>query len=76
MCVASHVANQALYMSFLHLIATYELLPDGKTDPDVIDPLKGIEDVRATRAGPKGIKVKFVPRREKEGLEKSGAAKN
>jgi cytochrome P450 len=73
MCVASHVANQGLYMAFLHLIATYELSPDGETDPDVIDPLLGIEDVRATRAGPKGVKVKFAPRREKEGLEKFGA---
>lgn len=75
MCVASHVANQGLYMAFLHLIATYELLPAGKMDVEVIDPLKGIEDVRATRAGPKGVKVKFVLRQEKERLsvEKSGA---
>ncbi|KAG0652783.1 3-hydroxyphenylacetate 6-hydroxylase [Hyphodiscus hymeniophilus] len=66
MCVASHVANQGLYMAFLHLVATYELLPaDGVVDAAVVDPMRGIEDVRATRAGPKGVKVRFVPRAEK-----------
>lgn len=73
MRVASHVANQGLYTAFLHLIATYELLLGGETDLDVIDPLEGIEDVHATRAGPKGVKVMFVPRQEKGGLEKPGA---
>jgi cytochrome P450 len=63
MCVASYVSNQGLYMAFLHLIATYEVLPaDGKRDAEIIDQMLGIEDAIATRAGPKGVKVRFVSR--------------
>ncbi|KUJ11266.1 cytochrome P450 [Mollisia scopiformis] len=73
MCVASHVANQGLYMAFLNLVARFELSPgDGVEDINegCIDPMKGIQDVRATRAGPKGVKVRFVPREGRKNIEK------
>jgi 3-hydroxyphenylacetate 6-hydroxylase len=64
MCVASHVANKAVYMAFLHLILTYEILPEEGSAAD-IDPISGIKDVKHTRAAPKPSKVRFVPRNEK-----------
>ena len=63
MCVASHLANKALYTVFLHLIGNFEILPgkddDGKID---IDPLTGIDNVNHQRAAPRWRKLRFVPR--------------
>ncbi|TVY59463.1 3-hydroxyphenylacetate 6-hydroxylase [Lachnellula cervina] len=64
MCVASHVANKAVYLAFLHLVLTYEILPGEESLTD-IDPIQGIKDVKHTRAAPKNSKVFFVPRNEK-----------
>jgi 3-hydroxyphenylacetate 6-hydroxylase len=64
MCVASHVANKAVYMAFVQLISTYEIFPEEGLTAE-IDPIKGIKDVKHTRAAPKPSKVKFVPRNEK-----------
>lgn len=72
MCVVSHVANKAVYMAFLHLVLTYEILPDDSSTAE-IDPIKGILDVRHTRAAPRPTKVRFVPRNQRtlsEYLEK------
>ncbi|KAL0940399.1 uncharacterized protein CTRU02_203162 [Colletotrichum truncatum] len=64
MCVASHLAHNALYTAFLHLIAHFQMLPaDGKTS-DEIDPIKGLKGITFV-ATPKGARARFVPRQGK-----------
>ncbi|GKT76670.1 3-hydroxyphenylacetate 6 hydroxylase [Colletotrichum tofieldiae] len=67
MCVASHLAHNALYTVFLHLIARFRILPADGKDSEEIDPLKGLNGV-AFVATPRGFQAKFVPR-EGAGLE-------
>lgn len=67
MCVASHLAHNALYTVFLHLIARFHILPADGENPDEIDPLKGLKGI-AFVATPRGFRARFVPR-EGAGLE-------
>jgi 3-hydroxyphenylacetate 6-hydroxylase len=63
MCVASHLANKALYTVFLHLIGNFEVLPGVENEDSIeIDPLKGIDNVNHQRAAPRWQKLRFVPR--------------
>jgi 3-hydroxyphenylacetate 6-hydroxylase len=63
MCVASHLANKALYTVFLHLISNFEIFPSVDDEGDIeIDPLKGIDNVNHQRAAPRWQKLRFVPR--------------
>ncbi len=63
MCVASHLANKALYTVFLHLIGNFEILPGKEDEGSIdIDPLTGIDDVNHQRAAPRWRKLRFVPR--------------
>lgn len=66
MCVASHLAHNALYTVFLHLIAKYHILPADGTTREEIHPLRGLEGLSFV-ATPRGSRAKFVPR---EGAEK------
>jgi hypothetical protein len=49
MCVASHVANKALYLVFLHLIGNFEILPEvprddtGGSEKDLDEVESGVE---------------------------------
>ncbi|CCF40952.1 hypothetical protein CH063_02473 [Colletotrichum higginsianum] len=67
MCVASHLAHNALYTVFLHLIARFHILPADGENPDEIDPLKGLKGI-AFVATPRGFRARFVPR-EGAGVE-------
>lgn len=63
MCVASMLAQKALYTVFLHIIAHLHVLPaEGKTaeEIDAIGGLKG----RSFVGTPRGYQAKFVPRDE------------
>lgn len=61
MCVASLLAQNALYTVFLHLIARFQIFPaDGMTDAE-IDPLEGLKG-RTFVGTPKGFRARFVPR--------------
>lgn len=63
MCVASLLAQNALYTVFLHLIAHFHILPaEGSTSMD-IHPLKGLKG-RSFVATPRGTHARFVPRDE------------
>jgi 3-hydroxyphenylacetate 6-hydroxylase len=63
MCVASHLANKALYTVFLHLISNFEIFPSVDDEGNIeIDPLKGIDNVNHQRAAPRWQKLRFVPR--------------
>ncbi|KAF7559927.1 hypothetical protein G7046_g4222 [Stylonectria norvegica] len=62
MCVASLLAQNALYNVFLHLIARFQILPAaGKTSAEEIDPIKGLKGL-AFVGTPKGFQARFVPR--------------
>ncbi|KAF0325143.1 3-hydroxyphenylacetate 6 hydroxylase [Colletotrichum asianum] len=65
MCVASHLAHNALYTAFLHLIAHFEIFPADGQSSDEIDPIKGLKGL-AFVATPKGSRARFVPRRDME----------
>lgn len=69
MCVASHLAHNALYTVFLHLIAKYHILPADGTTAEEIDPLRGLEGL-AFVATPRGTRARFVPREGAEKLQK------
>ena len=61
MCVASHLAQNALYTVFLHLIARFQIFPaEGKTANE-IDPLAGLRSL-AFVLTPRGFQARFVPR--------------
>ncbi|KAF5526081.1 3-hydroxyphenylacetate 6-hydroxylase [Colletotrichum aenigma] len=65
MCVASHLAHNALYTAFLHLIAHFEIFPADGQSSDEIDPIKGLKGL-AFVATPKGSRARFAPRRDME----------
>ena len=61
MCVASHLAQNALYTVFLHLIARFQIFPAEGKNADEIDPLTGLKSL-AFVGTPKGFQARFVPR--------------
>ncbi|KAI1077228.1 cytochrome P450 [Whalleya microplaca] len=61
MCVASHLAHNALYTAFLHLIAHFRILPAEGETAEAIDPLKGLKGMTFV-ATPRGWRARFVPR--------------
>ena len=65
MCVASHLAHNALYTVFLHLIAHYRILPAEGEGQDAIDPLEGLRAKESFVATPRGWKARFLPRDKK-----------
>jgi hypothetical protein len=82
MCVASHLANRALYLVFLHLFANFKIPPAesrsdefGEDEKSVdFDPIRGVVEVNGLVAEPRHLKLRFVPRNEKDlvqGLNKS-----
>ena len=62
MCVASHLAHNALYTVFLHLIAHFRILPAEGESREAIDPLEGLKAKESFVATPRGWRAKFVPR--------------
>lgn len=68
MCVASHLAHNALYTVFLHLIARFKILPADGATADEIDPIKGLNGLSFV-ATPKGFRAKFLPRDGAAALE-------
>lgn len=69
MCVASHLAHNALYTVFLHLIAHFHILPAEGETVEAIDPIKGLKGFSFVGT-PRGWRARFVPR---EGGEKLAA---
>ncbi|OTB10519.1 hypothetical protein K445DRAFT_252780 [Daldinia sp. EC12] len=61
MCVASHLAHNALYTVFLHLIAHFRILPAEGETIEAIDPIKGLKGM-AFVGTPRGWRARFVPR--------------
>ncbi|KAJ9145063.1 Cytochrome P450 [Pleurostoma richardsiae] len=61
MCVASHLAHNALYTVFLHLIARFQIFPAEGKSADEIDPIAGLKG-RAFVGTPRGFQARFVPR--------------
>ncbi|OTA98769.1 hypothetical protein M426DRAFT_258122 [Hypoxylon sp. CI-4A] len=61
MCVASHLAHNALYTVFLHLIAHFRILPAEGESAEAIDPLKGLKGMTFVGT-PRGWRARFVPR--------------
>ncbi|KAI1773191.1 cytochrome P450 [Hypoxylon cercidicola] len=61
MCVASHLAHNALYTVFLHLIAHFHILPAEGETAEAIDPLRGLKGMSFV-ATPRGWRARFVPR--------------
>ncbi|KAI0179855.1 cytochrome P450 [Hypoxylon sp. FL1284] len=61
MCVASHLAHNALYTVFLHLIAHFRILPAEGETAEAIDPLKGLRGMTFVGT-PRGWRARFVPR--------------
>lgn len=72
MCVASHIANRALYLVFLHLLANFKILPaesvgqefGADTVTDDTDPVKGVRDINGLAAEPRVHALRFIPRNE------------
>lgn len=63
MCVASLLAQNALYTVFLHLIAHFRVEPATGSSNEEIDPLLGLKG-RSFVATPRGCEARFVPRDE------------
>lgn len=66
--MASHLAHNALYTVFLHLIAKFHILPADGTTQEEIHPLRGLEGLSFV-ATPRGARAKFVPREGSEKLQ-------
>ncbi|KAH9885547.1 cytochrome P450 [Xylariomycetidae sp. FL2044] len=61
MCVAQHLAHNALYTVFLHLIARFQILPADGEGPEAAHPLRGLKGLTFVGT-PKGWRARFVPR--------------
>lgn len=61
MCVASHLAHNALYTVFLHLIAKFRILPAEGETAEAIDPIAGLKG-KSFVGTPRGWRARFVPR--------------
>ena len=59
MCVGMQLAYRELYLLFLRLLSSYEIVPDGYIESD---PIRGVANPRSLTTQPKSYKVKFVPR--------------
>lgn len=59
MCIGNMLAYRELYLIFMRLLNSFEMVADGDTDAD---PLTGQEDPVALTVQPKAFKVKFVAR--------------
>lgn len=53
------LAYRELYLLFLRLLSSYEVVPDGYIEND---PIRGVANPRSLTTQPKSYKVKFVPR--------------
>ncbi|KAI1252827.1 hypothetical protein MGN70_005033 [Eutypa lata] len=61
MCVASHLAHNALYTVFLHLIAKFRILPAEGETAEAIDPIAGLKG-KLFVSSPRGWRARFIPR--------------
>lgn len=61
MCVASHLAHNALYTVFLHLIAKFRILPAEGETAEAIDPIAGLKG-KSFVSSPRGLRARFIPR--------------
>lgn len=57
MCIGNMLAYRELYLIFMRLLNSFEMVADGDIDAD---PLTGQEDPVALTVQPKAFKVKFV----------------
>lgn len=61
MCAGSLLANRELYLTFLRLLASFEIRTSEKID---VDPVSGVDDLTSLVSTPRPYKVTFVPRNE------------
>jgi 3-hydroxyphenylacetate 6-hydroxylase len=59
MCVGMQLAYRELYILFLRLLNSYEIVPDGFIESD---PIRGVANPRSLTTQPKSYRVRFVPR--------------
>lgn len=61
MCAGSLLANRELYLVFMRLLNSFEILPDSEVD---VDPVRGSADPTSLVTMSRAYKVKLVPRDE------------
>lgn len=59
MCIGIHMAYRELYLLFIRLINSFEIVAD---EPIDTNPITGVNNPMATVSFPKPYKVRFVPR--------------
>lgn len=59
MCVGMQLAYRELYLLFLRVLSSYEIVADGFIENH---PIRGVANPRSLTTQPKNYKVKFVPR--------------
>lgn len=59
MCIGIHMANRELYLLFIRLINSFQIVAD---EPIDTNPITGVNNPMATVSIPKPFKVRFVPR--------------
>ncbi|KAH8703404.1 cytochrome P450 [Talaromyces proteolyticus] len=62
MCAGSLLAYRELYLTFLRMLASFEIQSDG---PINVDPLRGVNELTSLVSVPKKYHVRFVPRNER-----------
>lgn len=71
MCAGSMLANRELYLVFLRMLSSFEILQDSEVD---VDPVKGSSDPTSLVTMCRSYKVIFRPRDEgalREALEEA-----
>ncbi|KAF6795461.1 3-hydroxyphenylacetate 6 hydroxylase [Colletotrichum sojae] len=61
MCAGTMLANRELYLTFMRMIASFEISATGEIDSN---PLTGVDDKRNLVLAPKPFEVRFTPRDE------------
>ncbi|KAG7414580.1 3-hydroxyphenylacetate 6-hydroxylase [Fusarium oxysporum f. sp. rapae] len=61
MCAGSLLANRELYLTFMRMIASFELSTTDKIDTN---PLTGVEDLTSLVSTPRKYRVTFKPRND------------
>jgi 3-hydroxyphenylacetate 6-hydroxylase len=66
MCVGYILGNRELYIVFLRLISSFQILPDTKDATVDYDPVRGVFDPTSLVSYPKRFRTRFVARDEKK----------
>ena len=61
MCAGSLLAYRELYLTFIRMLACFDIQKTADID---IDPVSGVDDLTSLVSTPRPYEVKFVPRNE------------